>query len=126
MTERPPIIMVGVAAADRASEAIESLQARRGDDHAIVTARAAAVLFQVEEMHNLIHSQGLPIGADVASVLCAGFTALQENFVGLMSAAKIDRNDVAMLMPLLRHDLEEVMTGIKGQGTPGASEGPTA
>lgn len=113
------------ARAERTAEAVESLRARRGDSHADATAHAAVTLFQVRQLHAMIHRTDLPEDYDMAGTLCAGFTALQDNIIRLLVAAGIDQNDVAMLLPMLLNDLGDALQGAK-PASPGAQPGAPA
>jgi hypothetical protein len=113
------------ARAGRTAEAVESLRARCGDRHADSAAHAAAILFQVRQLHALVHRQDLPEGFDIVGTLCAGFDGLQGNIIRLLVAVGIDRNDVAMLIPLLLNDLDDAVQGAK-PASPGAQPGAPA
>lgn len=108
--------------AERTAEAVESLRARCGDSHADATAHAAVTLFQVRQLHSMIHRPDLPEDFDIVGTLCAGFSALQDNIVRLLVAAGIDQGDVAMLMPMLLNDLDDAVQGAKS-ASPGAGPG---
>lgn len=109
---RPSILH---ARAVRAGEAIESLRARLGDEHAVMVAMAASLLMQVRGLHALAHQKDLPKDFDREEALCIGLDAMQQNLIRLMSVVKIDQGDVSMLLPLLMKDMEDAASEMRAK-----------
>lgn len=104
-----------IAPAVRTVEAIEGLRARLGDEHADMVGSAAAMLMQIRSLHAIAHRKDIPKEVDREAALCAGFEVMAQNLVRLMAAAKIDQDDVAMLLPLLMKDVDDAVAEVRSR-----------
>lgn len=104
-----------VSRASRTAEAIESLRARLGDEHADMVGSAAVMLMQIRSLHAIAHCKDIPKEVDREAALCAGFEVMAQNLGRLMVAAKIDQDDVAMLLPLLMKDVDDAVAEVRSR-----------